>query len=218
MIYAWLLSALVLLDTTLTIVAISWFGAVEANPLMAWLLAKSVLLFIAVKLIPVVCLIYLATKIGKPAYLALAFWCYLLIFACGLLKVNVIPAKKVAAKPLTSVVVKTPPKKSVVEKWNTGVVTVYADKFEGRTMANGKRFHHNHRVLACRKGSFRQKIEIQYGKNGKTICVLSDRGRLPLHKPNRWQFDLTKAAAKDLGLYRIVNGKTDRVVRWRYIK
>ena len=85
-------------------------------------------------------------------------------------------------------------------------------------MANGKRFSHRDRVVACRGGKFGRRVEMRYGKNGKSVCTISDRGGLPLHKPNCWQFDLTQTVAKDLGLYRVVKGKTDRKVKWRYVK
>ena len=212
--YTWMLFALVLLDTVLTIVAIQCWGAVEANPWMRWLFAKSIFAFIAAKLIPTGCLICLAIKAGKPKYLRIAFWCYLMIYLIGLLILNhhgllaEIPRK---TKPIAVAV-------SPKVHWNMAVVTTYANKFEGRRMANGRTFRHRDRVVACRGGSFGRRIELRYGRNGRSVCVISDRGRLPLHQRSRWQFDTSRAVAKDLGLYRIVGGKTDRVVKWRYIR
>jgi len=204
--YAWMLFVLVLFDTVLTIVAIQCWGATEANPLMRWLFIRSFLLFIGAKLLPVGGLIYLSIRTGKPKYLRIAFWCYLLIYCIGLFGVNAIASPK----PHT--------RKAKVIHWNTAVVTVYANKFEGRRMANGKVFWHRDRVVACRAGSLGRKIELCYGRNGKSVCIVSDRGRLPLHQRGRWQFDTSRAVAKDLGLYRIVEGKTDRVVKWRYVR
>jgi len=100
---------------------------------------------------------------------------------------------------------------------NIAVVTTYSNKFEGRKMANGKVFRHRDRVLACRGGNLGRQIELRYGRNGQSTCTLSDRGRLPLHRRNRWQFDVSQSVAKDLGLYRVVNGKPDRKVYWRYV-
>jgi rare lipoprotein A (peptidoglycan hydrolase) len=117
----------------------------------------------------------------------------------------------------------TPPKPVVKKvsqpvKWRYGSVTVYADCFEDRTMANGKTFHHRDHVVACRGGQLGQRVEIRYGRNGRTVATICDRGRLPLHRQGQWQFDVTKHIARDLGLYRIKAGKTDRTIKWRYIK
>ncbi len=111
-------------------------------------------------------------------------------------------------------------KKVVVEepKWNRGQVTTYADFFEGRRMACGRIFRHAGHDIACRKGDFGRKVELRYGKNGRSVCIISDRGRLPLHQPDCWQFDVPQQVARELGLYRIVDGKTDRIIRWRYIE
>ncbi len=103
-------------------------------------------------------------------------------------------------------------------QWYRGQVTTYAKCFEGRRMACGRIFRHSGHDIACRGGIIGRKIEIRYGKNGRSICVISDRGGLPLHKPNCWQFDVSKRVARDLGLYRVHRGKTDRTIRWRYIK
>jgi rare lipoprotein A len=102
--------------------------------------------------------------------------------------------------------------------WHTGQVTTYAAKFEGRRCADGSRFSHKRLIVACRGGSFGRRIELRYGKNGRAIVKIADRGRLPMHRSNKWQFDTTKAVAKKLGLYRIHRGKTDRTVKWRYIE
>ena len=111
-----------------------------------------------------------------------------------------------------------PVKVAKSEEWNIGKVTVYANYFEGRTMANGRTFRHRDHVVACRGGKLGRKIEIRYGVNGKSTAIISDRGGLPLHQEDEWQFDVTKQVARELGLYRIdKNGKTDRTIKWRYI-
>jgi rare lipoprotein A (peptidoglycan hydrolase) len=102
--------------------------------------------------------------------------------------------------------------------WHSGSVTTYAQKFEGRKMASGRVFRHSGRYIACRGGRLGQRVELRYGKNGKSICVIADRGNLPLHKNGCWQFDVSRQVAKDLGLYRVVNGRTDRIIKWRVIK
>jgi rare lipoprotein A (peptidoglycan hydrolase) len=107
--------------------------------------------------------------------------------------------------------------KMVPVAWKIGQVTTYAKKFEGRPMASGPLFSHKKHYVACRGGQFGRRIEIRYGKNGRAICIIADRGGLPLHQPNCWQFDVSKRVARELGLYKVVHGKTDRHVRWRYI-
>lgn len=103
------------------------------------------------------------------------------------------------------------------DSWQTGKITTYARIFEGRRCANGSRFSHRRYVVACRRGNFGRRIAIRYGKNGYCEVTLVDRGRLPLHSDSCWQFDTTHAVARKLGLYKIVNGKTDRNISWRFI-
>lgn len=103
-------------------------------------------------------------------------------------------------------------------KWHSGSVTTYAQKFEGRKMASGRVFRHSGRYIACRGGRLGQRVELRYGKNGKSICVIEDRGNLPLHRNGCWQFDVSRQVANDLGLYKLKNGRTDRIIKWRQIK
>ena len=117
-------------------------------------------------------------------------------------------------KPLT---VKVKPAPKPIEVWHKGQVTTYAQKFDGRPMANGRIFRHAGHDVACRGGKLGRRIEIRYGKNGRAVCTVSDRGRLPLHEGNCWQFDVPRQVALELGLYRINHGRTDREVRWRYL-
>jgi hypothetical protein len=77
--YSWLLLGLVTLDTILTLIAMH-YGATEANPLMAWLMAQSILLFIAFKMGAVVAYIGLVQRAGKLYYIKFAFWAYLVVY------------------------------------------------------------------------------------------------------------------------------------------
>ena len=200
--YAWLLFLLVTFDTVLTVVAVKHWGAVEMNIPMRLLLNYSPILFIMLKIGSVIGLVYMAQRLKLEKYLKVAFWCYLVIYSIGIVKIN-------TEKPVTKVKVAQPQ-----EHWNTAVVTTYANKFEGRRMANGKVFSHSKNVIACKQGKFGSVVEIRYGKNGKSVGVISDRGGLPLHRRNRWQFDLSRHMARELGLY----GRSGRVVQWRYVK
>jgi len=101
--------------------------------------------------------------------------------------------------------------------WHSGSVTTYAQKFEGRKMASGRVFRHSARYIACRGGRLGTKVELRYGKNGKAVCVIADRGNLPLHRNECWQFDVSRQVAKDLGLYKLKNGRTDRIIKWRVV-
>jgi hypothetical protein len=104
------------------------------------------------------------------------------------------------------------------DTWRSGRITVYSKKFEGKKCANGSRFSHRLPIVACKSGKLGSKVEIRYGRKGRAIVTLTDRGGLPLHKKNAWQFDTTRYVAKKLGLYRLRNGKTDRSIRWRFIE
>lgn len=80
MIYSWLLFGLVAFDTISTLIGIQYFGASEANPLMAWMMSESMLLVLAFKLGTVGAYIYLAQRSGKVSYVKFAFWAYLAIY------------------------------------------------------------------------------------------------------------------------------------------
>lgn len=124
-------------------------------------------------------------------------------------------SKEKIQKPVTVVKKHQQGKK---QSYFPGSVTVYAQKFEGRKMASGRVFRHSGRYIACRGGRLGTKVELRYGKRGKSICVINDRGNLPLHTNKCWQFDVSRQVAKDLGLYKVVKGRTDRIVKWRVIK
>lgn len=103
-------------------------------------------------------------------------------------------------------------------KWNYGVITTYSPCFDGRKTASGRIFKHRGRLVASRGGSFGQRVELRYGKNGRSVVIIADRGRLPLHSSKHWQFDVSQRVAKELGLYRLRKGKTDRRIRWRFVR
>jgi hypothetical protein len=86
--YSWMLFALITFDTVMTLLAIHYWGAVEVNPLMRWLLFRSVWFFIVAKLLSVAGLIYASHTIGKPQYVKFAFWAYLVLYIIGLLALN----------------------------------------------------------------------------------------------------------------------------------
>jgi hypothetical protein len=86
--YSWLLFGLVTLDTILTLIAMH-YGATEANPLMAWLINRSILLFAFVKLGTVGGYIYLVQRSGKLGYIKFAFWAYAIIYAVCVLGLNI---------------------------------------------------------------------------------------------------------------------------------
>ena len=197
--YTWLLLGLGAFDTAMTLIVIKYFGAAEANPFMAWMIAKSIFLFIGFKMGIVVCLIEVVDRVGKPWYLALAFWAYLVIYIISVGAVNAPAHAAIKPKPV----------------WHTAVVTAYANKFENKPMADGRRFHHKDHVAACRAGKLGSKIELRYGKTGRSVVELTDRGSLPLHRRNMWQFDVSRRVARELGLY---NRKLGRTVKWRFVR
>lgn len=206
MIYSWLLFGLVAFDTFFTLIAIKYFGAIEANPLMASMLAQSILLFIAFKLGTVGGVIYLGQRSGKPGYVKFGFWLYFLLYVGGMLGTN-IPAHVTPRHKVTASTSK--------QVWRPAVITVYAQKFEGRRMANGQVFRHRNQTVACRGGTLGSWIELRYGCRGRSICKLTDRGRLPMHTASRPQFDVSRGVARDLGLY---DQRYGRSIRWRYIR
>ena len=75
--------------------------------------------------------------------------------------------------------------------------TYYADRFHGRRTSNGERYDKDAYTCAHRKLPFGTLIKVTNPKNGKTTLVrVNDRG--PYGK--RAKIDLSKAAARDIGL------------------
>lgn len=95
-------------------------------------------------------------------------------------------------------------------------LTTYASRFEGRRTASGARFTHRGYTCASRSLPLGSRIVVRYwsGRRWRSVVVtVTDRGRLPLHRRGRIQLDITKAAAKKLGLYR--RGADYRRGEWR---
>ena len=77
----------------------------------------------------------------------------------------------------------------------TGIASFYADKFEGRTTANGEIYYHAKRTAAHRTLPFGTIVKVTNLENKKYVVVrINDRGPFV---DNRI-IDLSKSAAKDL--------------------
>ena len=78
----------------------------------------------------------------------------------------------------------------------TGIASFYADKFEGRTTANGEIYYHAKRTAAHQTLPFGSIVKVTNLENNKYVVVrINDRGPFV---DNRI-IDLSKSAAKDLG-------------------
>ncbi len=76
-----------------------------------------------------------------------------------------------------------------------GIASYYADKFVGRTTANGDKYKHNKLTAAHKTLPFGTKVKVTNLNNKKTvIVVINDRG--PFVKGRI--IDLSKSAAKKL--------------------
>jgi rare lipoprotein A len=79
----------------------------------------------------------------------------------------------------------------------TGLASYYADKFDGRTTANGEIFSQNKFTAAHKTLPFGTKLKVTNIKNGKSVVVtVNDRGP---YADGRI-IDLSKAAAAELGM------------------
>ena len=77
-----------------------------------------------------------------------------------------------------------------------GYASYYADKFHGRRTANGEIFDQNALTAAHRGLPMGSMVRVKRLDNGKTITVrINDRGPY-----SSYMIDLSKAAAKELGL------------------
>jgi len=91
-----------------------------------------------------------------------------------------------------------------------GIASFYADYYEGKTTANGEIFRHNKNTAAHKTLPFGTKVEVTNLKNNQSIVVrINDRG--PFVKGRI--IDLTKTAAKDLGM--IGAGVTKVKIRYK---
>lgn len=88
----------------------------------------------------------------------------------------------------------TPKPTGVVLK---GEASYYADKFHGRTTANGEKYDKNKLTAAHKTLAFGTKVEVTNSKNGKKIIVrINDR----MPKTNPREIDLSRAAAQAIGM------------------
>ncbi len=76
-----------------------------------------------------------------------------------------------------------------------GIASYYAEKFHGRTMSNGDKYHRDSMTCAHLKYPFGTKLLVRNIRNGKEVIVtVTDRG--PYTK--RFIIDLSRAAAEKL--------------------
>lgn len=76
--------------------------------------------------------------------------------------------------------------------------TYYADKFEGRKTANGEIYSHSKFTAAHNSLPIGTKVKVTHSKTGKSVIVrINDR------MPGKGIIDLSKGAAKALGIIRI---------------
>ncbi len=88
--------------------------------------------------------------------------------------------------------------------WQSCQLTQYARHFEGRRTASGTRFSHRGFTVASRHLPLGTRLVLRY--RGRTHwhavnVTVTDRGGLPLDRPRCYQFDVTRATARHLGLY-----------------
>lgn len=80
-----------------------------------------------------------------------------------------------------------------------GTASYYADKFQGRTMANGKKYDHHKLTAAANRYPLGTWVKVSNLSNKKSVMVqITDR----MHPKNKRLIDLSKAAAKKLGFIR----------------
>jgi len=92
-----------------------------------------------------------------------------------------------------------------------GYITQYADCFDGQVTANGTVFRQNRISCAATFVPLETWLEVRYGT--RTLIVqVTDTGDLAWN-----QIDVSRAGARVLGLYRLVNGHVDRRVTYRIL-
>jgi rare lipoprotein A len=80
----------------------------------------------------------------------------------------------------------------------SGTASFYAQKFNGRRMANGGTFSNSGSTCACNRLPLGTRVLVTNIKNGKTLeLVVTDR----LAANNKRVVDVTASAAKTLGFY-----------------
>jgi rare lipoprotein A len=77
-----------------------------------------------------------------------------------------------------------------------GIASFYADKFQGRPMANGKKYDRHKLTAAANRFALGTWVKVSNLSNNKTVIVqITDR----MHPKNKRLIDVSKAAAKQLG-------------------
>ena len=77
-----------------------------------------------------------------------------------------------------------------------GIASFYADKFQGRLMANGKKYDQHKLTAAGNRFALGTWVKVSNLSNKKSVVVqITDR----MHPKNKRLIDLSKAAAKKLG-------------------
>lgn len=90
-----------------------------------------------------------------------------------------------------------------------GRATYYSDKFQGRHMSNGEKYHRDSLTCAHMKLPFGTKVKVTNLKNDKTVILrVTDRG--PHSK--RFIIDVSRSAANTLGFIRDGVAKVQIVV------
>lgn len=77
-----------------------------------------------------------------------------------------------------------------------GTASYYAQKFQGKLMANGQKFDQTKLTAACNVLSLGTWVKVSNLRNKKNVIVqITDR----MHPKNKRLIDVSKAAAKQLG-------------------
>jgi rare lipoprotein A len=89
-----------------------------------------------------------------------------------------------------------PARANLTGKIQYGTASYYADKFDGRSMANGEIFSQKKLTAASNTLSLNTWVRVTNLHNKKTVIVrITDR----MHPKNKRLIDLSKAAARTLG-------------------
>jgi rare lipoprotein A len=92
----------------------------------------------------------------------------------------------------------------------TGKASYYADKFQGRTTANGETFRQRKRTAAHKTLPFGTKVKVRNLTNNKTVKVrINDRGPFVAGRI----IDLSKKAARKLSM--VNAGVTEVEIRYK---
>lgn len=88
------------------------------------------------------------------------------------------------------------PHKPVASNVKKGTASYYAQKFQGKLMANGQKFDQTKLTAACNVLSLGTWVKVSNLRNKKNVIVqITDR----MHPKNKRLIDVSKAAAKQLG-------------------